>query len=95
MTYEIKELDESVTMKQMIKDNCSFVGAKCTFIKGNIISINKTNLSFIDFHKVIVEFNDIKLLLLYYRDELFLFDRTTKITVSEIRKIIRSIKKSL
>ncbi|MDD4035856.1 MAG: hypothetical protein PHS45_00830 [Bacilli bacterium] len=59
-------------------------------IEGHIISIDKTNISFIEPHKIIINIKKYKLLLIYDdRDNMFLYNRRMPI---DIRKLETSLK---
>ena len=50
-----EELDIEETLKKKIKNTLSFLGIKAKVKKGNIISINKTNLAYVEPHKLIID----------------------------------------
>ena len=55
MNITKEKLDIDVALEKRIKNTLKFLNIKAKIIKGNIISINKTNLSYIEPHKFIID----------------------------------------
>lgn len=72
---------------------CQYNNAKVEFIRGNIISVDNTNVSFIEPHRAIIDIRNVKLVVIYYdNDSLFLFDRTRPITVCKLINLFKKIR---
>ena len=67
ITQEI-EIEES--SKKKIEFICSFCNTTPTFINGSIRRIDKTNLSYIEPHRIII--NDMTFLAFYYSNEIYI-----------------------
>ena len=82
----------NVEIIKKIFDTCNYEGAKVEFINDNIITIESTNISFIEPHKAIIDVKNIKLILPYYdNDSLFLFDSTNSLKISDLKCLINDI----
>ena len=55
MNITKEKLDIDVALEKRIKNTLKFLNIKAKIIKGNIISIGKTNLSYIEPHKFIID----------------------------------------
>lgn len=93
MEFFSKKLVRSKEIENKIKFACSFNNAKCEFEQGRILTLDKTNISFIEPHRVIVSVKDKKILLLYFdKDNLFLYDRSMKITIAQLTDLLKVLK---
>ena len=80
MVNIIKEetsLEES--LKKKIKFICEFAKVQPTIINGSIRKIDKTNLTYIELHRIII--NDINFLAFNYSNEIFIENYTGLIFV--------------
>ena len=85
MVNIIKEelsLDESLRKK--IEFICDFTNNKPTIINGSIRKIDKTNLTYIEPHRIII--NDTTFLAFNYSNEIFIENLSNKIKLSELDK---------
>lgn len=90
MVNIIKEeitLDES--LKKKLVFICDFAKVKPTIINGSIRKIDKTNLTYIEPHRIII--NDITFLIFNYSNEIFIENLSNKIKLSELENYLKSI----
>ena len=90
MVNIIKEeiaLDES--LKKKLKFICDFAKVKPTIINGNIRRIDKTNFTYIEPHRIII--NNTTFLAFNYSNEIFIENLSNKIKLSELEDYLKSI----
>ncbi len=88
-----KKLVRSKELEKKIEFACSFNYAKCEFEQGRILTIDKTNVSFIEPHRVNISVKGKKILLLYFdKDNLFLYDRSMPITIAQLTNLLKVLK---
>ncbi len=88
-----KKLVKAEDLEKRIKTICSFNNAKCEFIQGRILTVDRTNVSFIEPHRVNIKYKDSVILLLYFdKDNLFLFDRSTPISLDKLYAILQALR---
>lgn len=93
MEFLSEKLVRSEELENRIKMICSFNNAKCQFIEGRILKVDKVNVSFIEAHKIDIKIKGKKILLLYFdKNNLFLYDRSTQITVDKLDMLLKSLK---
>lgn len=80
-------LDES--LKKKLKFICGFVKVKPTIINGSIRRIDKTNLTYIEPHRIII--NNTTFLAFNYSNEIFIENLSNKIKLSELEDYLKSI----
>lgn len=88
MVNIIKEkisLEES--LKKKIEFICEFAKVQPTIINGSIRKIDKTNLTYIEPHRIII--NDITFLAFNYSNEIFIENLSNKIKLSELENYIK------
>lgn len=73
------ELEES--LKKKLKFICDFAKVKPTIINESIKRIDKTNLTYIEPHRIIIK--DITFFIFNYSNEIFIEDLSNKIKLSE------------
>ena len=87
---EIKqELQFEESLKQRLEFICEFSKVTPTFINGSIRKIEKTNLSYIEPHKVIIK--NITFLVFNYSNDVYISNLTKKIKLSELEEYIKNI----
>ena len=87
----IKEkLDIEETLNKRIKNMLKFLNIKAKVIKGNIISISKTNLAYIESHKL--EINNITYLFLNECENVYINTLEKYIPFSELENYIKTHK---
>ena len=90
MVNIIKEeiiLDES--LKKKIEFICDFTNTKPTIINGNIRKVDRTNLIYIEPHRIII--NNITFLAFNYSNEIFIENLSNKIKLSELEDYLKTI----
>ena len=96
MSIFSKNLVKSEKLEKLIGHTCSFNNLKCEFIQGRILSLEETNISFIEPHRVIINIKNKKLLLIYYDEyNLFLYNRSNQIDIRKLDKILKAVKEDL
>ena len=88
MVNIIKEkisLEESLTKK--IEFICEFAKVQPTIINGSIRKIDKTNLNYIEPHRIII--NDTTFLAFNYSNEIFIENLSNKIKLSELKNYLK------
>ena len=73
-------IDES--LKKKLEFICDFCNTTPTFINGSIRKIDKSNLAYVELHKVII--NNIMFLVFNYYNEIFIENLSNKIKLSEL-----------
>lgn len=77
-----EELQFEESLKQRLEFICEFSKVTPTFINGSIRKIDKTNLSYIEPHRVIVK--NITLLVFNYSNDVYINNLAKKIKLSEL-----------
>lgn len=86
-------LPKDEKFENKIRIICSFNNLKCEFLQGRILTINNTNVSFIEPHKIEITIKNKKIILLYFnKDNLFLYNRTMPITTKQLDVLLKEIK---
>ena len=86
----IKEkLEFEECLKQRLEFICEFAKVKPVFINGSIRKLEKTNLSYIEPHRVIVK--NITLLVFNYSNNVYISNLAKKIKLSELETYLKSI----
>ena len=85
-----KELQFEECLKQRLEFICEFSKVTPTFINGSIRKIEKTNISYIEPHRVIVK--DKTFLVFNYSNDVYISNLAKKIKLSELESYINSIK---
>lgn len=75
-----KEIEIEESLKQRIMIICDFCNTTPTIINGSIRKIDKTNLTYIEPHRIII--NDIIFLAFNYFNEIFIENLNNKIKLS-------------
>ena len=78
-------LEES--LKKKIEFICEFAKVQPTIINGSIRKIDKTNLTYIEPHRIII--NNITFLAFNYSNEIFIENLSNKIKLSELENYIK------
>ena len=82
-----QEIQFEESLKQRLEFICEFSKVNPTFIKGSIRKLDKTNLSYIEPHKVIVK-NTI-LLVFNYSNDVYISNLSKKIKLSELETYLK------
>ena len=77
-----EEISLEESLKKKIEFICEFAKVQPTIINGSIRKIDKTNLTYIELHRIII--NDINFLAFNYSNEIFIENLSNKIKLSEL-----------
>ena len=84
-----KELRFEESLKKRLEFICEFSKVTPTFINGSIRKLEKTNLTYIEPHRVIIK--NITFLVFNYSNDVYISNLTKKIKLSELEEYIKSI----
>ena len=85
-----QEIEMKESLKQRLEFICQFCKTKPIFINGSIRKIDKSNLNFIEPHRVIIK--DITFLVFNYSTDIYIRNLANKIQISELEDYLSSIK---
>ena len=89
----IKIIEQEISfdddLKKKLEFICDFCNTTPTFINGSIRKIDKTNLSYIEPHRIII--NDITFLAFNYSNEIFIENLSNRIKLSELEDYLKTI----
>ena len=77
------------SLKQRLDFICEFVKVTPIFINGTIRKIDKTNLSYIEPHRVIIK--GITFLCFNYSNDIYISNLTNKIKISELQEYLKAM----
>ena len=83
-----KELEFDDELKKKIEFICGFCNTTPTIINGSIRKVDKTNLSYIEPHKIIIKNN--VFLAFNYSNEIYINNLSRKIKINELENYIKS-----
>ena len=90
---ELKIIKEEIqfeeSLKQRLEFICEFSKVTPIFINGSIRKIEKTNLSYIEPHRVVVK--NTTLLVFNYSNDVYISNLAKKIKLSELETYLKSI----
>ena len=84
-----EELSLEESLKKKIEFICDFTNTKPTIINGNIRKVDRTNLIYIEPHRIII--NNITFLVFNYSNEIFIENLSNKIKLSELEDYLKTI----
>ena len=84
-----EEISLEESLKKKIEFICEFAKVQPTIINGSIRKIDRTNLTYIEPHRIII--NDITFLAFNYSNEIFIENLSNKIKLSELENYIKVI----
>ena len=84
-----KEIDMEESLKKRIEIICDFCNTTPAFINGSIRKIDKTNLSYIEPHRIII--NNNIFLAFNYSNEIYINNLSKKIKISELENYIKTM----
>ena len=84
-----EELQFEESLKQRLELICEFSKVTPTFINGSIRKIEKTNISYIEPHRVIIK--DITFLVFNYSSDVYISNLVNKIHLSELEEYLKKI----
>ncbi len=89
VTITKKELEIDNELKNKIEFICNFCNTKPTIINGNIRKINKTNLNYIEPHRIIIK--GVTFLVFNYSNEIFIENLSNRIKLSDLETFIKQL----
>ncbi len=84
-----QEIPFEKSLKQRLEFICQFCKTKPTFINGNIRKIDKTNLSYIEPHRIIIK--GITFLVFNYSTDIYIRNLANKIQISELENYLNTM----
>ena len=84
-----KELEIDNELKKKIEFICSFCNTTPTIINGNIRKINKTNLNYIEPHRIIIK--GVTFLAFNYSNEIFVENLSQRINLADLENYISGL----
>ena len=84
-----EELSLEESLRKKIEFICDFTNNKATIINGSIRKIDKTNLIYIEPHRIII--NNTTFLAFNYSNEIFIENLSNKIKLSELENYLKTI----
>lgn len=84
-----REIEIEKGLKQKLEFICDFCNTTPTIINGSIRKLDKTNLTYIEPHKVIIK--NITFLVFNYSTDIYIKNLNHKIQLSELENYIKSI----
>lgn len=84
-----EELQFEKSLKQRLEFICEFSKVTHTFINGSIRKIEKTNISYIEPHRVIIK--NITFLVFNYSNDVYNSNLVNKIHLSELEEYLKKI----
>ena len=84
-----EELSLEESLRKKIEFICDFTNNKLTIINGSIRKIDKTNLTYIEPHRIII--NNTTFLAFNYSNEIFIENLSNKIKLSELEDFLKTI----
>ncbi|MBO5102846.1 MAG: hypothetical protein J6C13_02000 [Clostridia bacterium] len=84
-----QELEFEECLKQRLEFICEFAKVNPTFINGSVRKIEKTNISYIEPHRVIIK--NITFLVFNYSNDVYISNLSKKIKISELETYLKNI----
>ena len=84
-----QELQFEECLKQRLEFICEFAKVTPIFINGSIRKLEKTNLTYIEPHKVIIK--NITFLVFNYSNDVYISNLSKKIKLSELEEYLKKI----
>ncbi len=84
-----KEIDMEESLKKRLEIICDFCNTTPTIINGSIRKIDKTNLNYIEPHRIII--NNVMFLAFNYTNEIYINNLSKKIKISELENYIKTM----
>ncbi len=84
-----QEIPFEDSLRKRLEFICQFSKTKPTFINGSIRKIDKTNLSYIEPHRIIIK--GITFLVFNYSTDIYIGNLTNKIKISELEDYLNAI----
>lgn len=84
-----KEIDMEESLKKRLEIICDFCNTTPTIINGSIRKIDKTNLNYIEPHRIII--NNVMFLAFNYSNEIYINNLSKKIKISGLENYIKTM----
>ena len=84
-----QELQFEESLKQRLEFVCEFSKVTPKFVNGSIRKLEKTNISYIEPHRVIIK--NITFLVFNYSNDVYVSNLTKKIKLSELEEYLKNI----
>ena len=84
-----QEITIEESLKQRLEFICEFSHTTPTFINGSIRKLDKTNLTYIEPHKVIIK--SITFLVFNYSNDVYISNLSKKIKLSELEEYLKNL----
>ena len=84
-----QELQFEESLKQRLKLICEFSKVTPTFINGSLRKLERTNLTYIEPHRVIIK--NVTFLVFNYSNDIYITNLTKKIKLSELEEYLKNI----
>ena len=84
-----KEIDMEESLKKRLEIICDFCNTTPTIINGSIRKIDKTNVNYIEPHRIII--NNVMFLAFNYSNEIYINNLSKKIKISELENYIKTM----
>ena len=85
-----KKLEIDIELKKKIEFICDFCNTTPTFINGNIRNVERSNLSYIEPHRIIIK--GITFLAFNYSKTLYINNLSNEIEIKDLESFIKSYK---
>ena len=93
MVLELKIIKQELQFEECLKKRlefiCEFAKVTPIFINGSIRKLEKTNLTYIEPHRVIIK--NITLLVFNYSNDVYICNLTKRIKLSELEEYLKKI----
>ena len=89
LNFKKEKVNIDDKLKQIIDFMCKFCGFKPTFESGNIISLDKTNLYYIEPNKAIIKDNLI--LFFNYSNEVYINNLNNKVLLKDLEDYLKKL----
>ena len=84
-----QEIDIEEALKKKLEFICNFCNTKCEIKKGSIRTIEKTNLSYVEPHRIIIK--GITILAFHYETSIYIENLSKSILIKDLEEYIKSI----
>lgn len=84
-----EEIPIEESLKRKLEFICEFTQTTPTIINGNVRKIDKTNLTYIEPHRIIIK--GINFLVFNYSNEIFIENLSNKIKLSDLEDYIKTL----
>ena len=84
-----QEIDVEESLRKRLEIICDFCNTTPTIINGSIRKVDKTNLSYIEPHRIII--NDITFLAFNYSTDIYIKNLNKKIQITELESYLKSL----